>query len=70
MGKDKTINPADLPQSEAYVKTDVYQQKHVADMGKPNNENAKLNQDLEGKTAERTSTHEGLTRRIRPVIKV
>jgi len=60
MSNDKSINPADLPQSEAYNKKDVYQQKHVADTGRPVKEGEKLNHDLDGKPANRTSTEEGL----------
>ena len=60
MSQDKSINPSDLPQSEAYNKKDVFQQKHLADMGHPNNEKEKLNNDLDGKPADRTSTEDGL----------
>ncbi len=62
MSKDKSINPADLPESEAFNTNDknINQYKHLADMGKPIDEDEKLNDKLKGKPSERTTTEEGL----------
>ncbi|RYY69584.1 MAG: hypothetical protein EOO13_09080 [Chitinophagaceae bacterium] len=60
MSKDKTVNPANLPESEVFNSKDVNQHKHLADMGKPLDKNEKLNDDLKGKTDTRTSKQEGL----------
>ncbi|MBC7933951.1 MAG: hypothetical protein H7Y86_01140 [Rhizobacter sp.] len=60
MSKDKSINPAALPQSEAFNKKEINQHKHLADMGKPVDEGQKLNEHLKGKADNRTSAEDGL----------
>ena len=60
MSNDKSINPADLPQSEAFKNKDINQHKHLADMGKPVDKTDKLTEDLEGKTNDRTSKEDGI----------
>jgi hypothetical protein len=58
--KDKSINPASLPESETFVSKDPNQYKHLADTGKPIPPNEKPNSDLKGKTFNRSSKEEGL----------
>jgi len=61
MSKDRSIDPAALPESEAYNNNkEVNQHKHLADMGKPVDEDEKLNDALKGKPHSRTSKEEGL----------
>lgn len=60
MSKDKSIDPASLPESEAYRQKEINQHKHLADMGKPVDEDEKLNDTLSGKPGNRTSKEEGL----------
>lgn len=60
MSKDKSIDPATLPQSETYQQKNIQQQKHLNDMGKPVDVHDKLNDNLKGKPGNRTSKEEGL----------
>jgi hypothetical protein len=60
MSKDKSIDPAHLPESEVYKEKDINQHKHLADTGKPINEKEKLSDQLKGKPSDRTSKEEGL----------
>ena len=64
--KDKSINPADLPQSEVFKEKDINQHKHLADMGKPLEKNEKLGDDLAGKPHDRTSKEEGINQQKSP----
>lgn len=61
MSKDKSINPATLPENEVFNNDkEVNQHKHLADMGKPIDEDEKLNDRLKGKPANRSKREEGL----------
>ncbi|RYY45938.1 MAG: hypothetical protein EOO06_15520 [Chitinophagaceae bacterium] len=60
MSKDKSINPADLPESNTFNEKDVNQHKHLADTGKPLDKLEKLNDDLQGKPGNRTSKEDGI----------
>lgn len=60
MSKDKTINPAELPQSEAYNDKEIHQHKHLADTGKPLDEQDKMSETTKGKPANKTTREEGL----------
>jgi hypothetical protein len=66
MSKDKSINPASLPESEAFKNKEINQHKHLNDMGKPIDEDEKLNDDLKGKPANRTNKEEGLNEENSP----
>ena len=60
--KDEDIQPADLPQSEVYLKKEVYQQKQPADTGLPLDKDLKENDQTakDKKENEKASKEEGL----------
>ncbi|MDB5278304.1 MAG: hypothetical protein JWR61_3259 [Ferruginibacter sp.] len=60
--KDKTIQPAELPQSEVFIKKEIYQQKQPADTGLPLDEDLKEEDSTakNKKENEKVSKEEGL----------
>ncbi len=57
--KDKSVDPATLPEKDAFTKKEHYQHPQPADMGKPL-ENNDRDPALKGKEDLRTSKEEGL----------
>lgn len=57
--KDRSINPADLPENETFTKKEHYQHPQPADTGKPLDDDER-NPSLEGKENNRASKEEGL----------
>ncbi len=57
--KDKSVNPADLPENKTFTKKEHYQHPQPADMGKPLEEEER-DPALKGKESRRTSKEEGL----------
>lgn len=66
MSKDKSIDPAKLPESEVFNEKEVNQHKHLADMGKPIDEDEKMNDQLKGKPGNRTTKEEGFNEEKSP----
>lgn len=60
--KDKSINPADLPENKIFIKKEHYQHPQPADQGKPLDEEVR-DSALKGKESGRTSKEEGLNER-------
>ena len=60
MSKDNSVNTDKLPESQAFTNKDPNQYKRNSDTGKPVDKNEKPNENLEGKTFDRTSKEEGL----------
>lgn len=60
MSKDNSANTDNLPESQAFTNKDPNQYKRNGDIGKPIDKNEKPNENLEGKTFDRTSKGEGL----------
>lgn len=58
--KDKSIKPSQLPESEAFTSKEANQYKRHSDRGKPVKENEKPDDDLTGKTFNRSSKEEGI----------
>ena len=58
--KDKTINPADLPENEIFKENTLNQYPQPADWGKPLRNEKEIDTSLHGKQAERSSGEEGL----------
>jgi len=57
---DKSLDPAQLPDKEAFRKKEVFQHPQPADEGRPLKEEKKLDDSLQGKQANRSSKEEGL----------
>lgn len=58
-GKEKTVNPADLPENETFIKKEHYQHPQPQDTGKPLDD-PERDPVLRGKEENRTSKTEGL----------
>ena len=58
--KDKSIHSDNLPQNETFTNKEPNQYKHNLDTGKPVEENDKPDDDLAGKTFNRSSKEEGI----------
>lgn len=57
--KDKSINPADLPEKKTFIEKEHYQHPQPADQGKPLDEEGR-DPALKGKESNRTSKEKGL----------
>ena len=55
---DKSINPADLPESETFIQKEIYQYKQPGDSGKPLNPDQKETDNI--KEDNKASKEEGL----------
>ncbi len=62
---NKTINPNDLPDKDAFSRKEHYQHPQPADSGKPLNEK-EVDPSLAGKQANRSSRQEGLNEENSP----
>jgi hypothetical protein len=60
MSRDQSINPKELPEQGSFTKKEVDQHKQPPDTGVPLQKNPRINTDLQGKQANRTSTEKGL----------
>ncbi len=63
--KDKSINPADLPESKTFTKKEHFQHPQPADQGKPL-EDDERDPALKGKEDNRTSKEQGLNEKKSP----
>lgn len=60
MSRNQSINPGELPEQGSFTKKEIDQHKQPPDTGVPPHQHPKINTNLQGKQANRTSKEQGL----------